>query len=217
MKKLMVIGLVLALLFSMSVTAFAAGGFVSSPSTNKAPTVVGFDPKNDDCTAQVVITPFGDRKNLPEELQERIEKAYQGILSAEDLGKLNEDLARLAANMKIDTNLLAVSDLFNAHAADCDAHDDHYDFDLTLKADTLKNFVGLLALNEKGEWELVQGAKVSDGHLIFTSKTLTTYAIVVDSGVSSPQTGADTVLLVLAAMMVLSAAAIVVVAKKARA
>lgn len=216
MKKVMVICLALVMLMSISVSVFAAGGFVSSPSTNKAPIVVGFDPKDDDCTAQVVITPFGDRENLPKDLQERMEKAYQGILSQEDISKLNADLARLAANMKIDNDRLAVSDLFNAHATDCDKHEDHFNFDLTLKADTLNNFVGLLALNEKGEWELVQGAKVSDGHLIFTSKTLTTYAIVVDSGVSSPQTGADTVLVVLAAMMVLSAAAIVVVAKKSR-
>lgn len=190
MKKLFVFCLALVMVLSMSITAFAAGGFVSSPSGNKAPELISSENESEDCEAELEITPYSERSDLSEEEREAIEEAYEIISNTEDLTELNDKLKEIAKDLGIDGSNLAVSDLFNIDSTDCDEHDGHGAFDIKLSAETLKNFVALLRFDGTN-WVLVDGAKVENDHLMFTSKELGNFAIVVDNG-STPKTGDST-------------------------
>lgn len=222
MKKVLAICLMMVMVVSMSVTAFAApGGFVSSPSGNPAPTVVDFDPENDECTAKLVIIPHAERNTLPDDLKALIENAYTSIAESNDLTKLNADLASLVASKNISADKLAVSDLFDAHITGCDMHEGHVNFDITLKADTLKRFVGLLHMNKNGEWELVADAKITnDGeYLEFSIDSFSPFAIVVDTtvdGGDAPQTYDNSMIHIYAIIMAVSALAVIVIAVKSK-
>ena len=222
MKKVLAICLMMVMVLSMSVNVFAApGGFVNSPSGNPAPTVVNFDPSNDACTAQPVITPYGDRYDLSETLKAMLEKAYGEISSSDDLTKLNAELAKIAADMNIAGKDLAVSDLFDIHVTGCDYHDEHVDFDITLDADTLSHFVGLLHMNKDGVWELVTDAEVVNNgeQLKFSVDSFSPFAIVVDTSEpnpDAPQTGDNSMIHIYAIIMAVSALAIIVIAVKSK-
>lgn len=221
MKKVLAICLIMVMVVSMSVTSFAApNGFVSSPSGNPAPRLISFDPSNDQCTAELVITPYSDRHELTDALRTMFVKAYNEIVGSDDLTKLNAELAKIAADKKIAGKDLAVSDLFDIHVTGCDYHDEHVDFDITLDADTLNRFVGLLHMNKDGEWELVTDAEVVNNgkHLKFSVDSFSPFAIVVDTGVEGggPQTGGNSMIHIYAIIMAVSALAIVVIAVKSR-
>lgn len=222
MKKVLAICLMMVMVLSMSVTVFAAsGGFVSSPSGNPAPSVVSFNPSNDACTGRLVITPYGDRHGLPDALRTMLEKAYKEIANSDDLTKLNAELAKIAADKGIDGADLAVSDLFDIHVTGCDYHDEHADFDITLDADTLNRFEGLLHMNKDGVWELVADAEVINNgeHLKFSVDSFSPFAIVVNTGVDtpdSPQTGDNSMIHIYAIIMAVSALAIIVIAVKSK-
>lgn len=211
MKKVLAICLVVLLALSMSVSAFAAPeGFVSSPSGRPAPGVVTFDPKDDGCTGQLVITPYGDKDKLDDDMKSQLEKAYNDVVGADDLKNLNDGLAEAAGNKTI-----KVSDLFSVHTTGCDSHDDHKDFDVVLEADSLKNFVGLMYLNDDGKWVLVKDAKVSGtNHLEFSLEGFdgaAPFAIVVSTGTNTPTTGDTGYTHIYLAVMCVSALALVVV------
>ena len=220
MKKVLAICLMIVMVVSMSVTSFAApGGFVSSPSGNPAPTVVDFDPSNDNCTGWLVITPYGDREDLSDVLRSLLEKAYNDIVNSDDLTKLNAELAKIAADKNIEGQNLAVSDLFDIHVTGCDFHDGHFGFDITLDADKLSSFVGLLHMNKNGEWELVADAKVvnNNEHLQFSVDSLSPFAIVVDTtidGGDAPQTGDNSMIYIYVVLMAASALALVTILLK---
>ena len=214
MKKVMAICLATVLVLCMGVTAFAApDDFVSSPSGTPAPGVVTFDPNHEDCTAELIVTPYADKDSLPAALLALFEKAYKDIVDSEDLSDLVSDLADLVAGLNIDGSDLSVSDFFFIHSTGCDYHDEHVDFDVTLDADTLSHFVGLLQMNADGKWELVKNAQVVNNgeHLQFTVDSYAPFAVVVngsaDTGLIAPQTG-YTVLCISAVVMALSAAAL---------
>ena len=222
MKKVLAICLMMVMVLSMSVNVFAAsGGFVSSPSGNPAPTVVSFKPSDDDCTAQLVVTPYGDKHDLSDALRAMLEKAYNSIVNSDDLTKLNAELAKIAADKNIVGTDLAVSDLFDIHVTGCDYHDEHVDFDITLDVDTLSHFVGLLHMNKDGVWELVTDAEVINNgeHLKFSVDSFSPFAIVVDTSSvtpDSPQTGDNSMIHIYAIVMAVSALAIVVITVKSR-
>jgi hypothetical protein len=219
MKKILAICLMMLIILSMSVNVFAApGAFLKSPSGNPAPAVVDFDPKDEGCTAKLIITPYADRKTLPTELKTLIEKAYKVIASTNDLTTLNADLKALAASKKISGDKLAVSDLFDIHTTGCNYHDGHLDFDIVLSADTLNRFVGLLHMNKNGEWELVSNAKVTKNgeHLEFSMDEFSPFAIVIDTSKGTPQTGDNSLIYVYAVIMALSALGIIIIAVKSK-
>ena len=222
MKKVVAICLMMVMVLCMSVNVFAApSGFVSSPSGNPAPTVVAFEPNNDDCTGRLVVTPYGDRHELSDALRAMFEKAYNEIVNSGDLTKLNADFAKLVADRNLTADKLAVSDLFDIHVSGCDYHDEHVDFDITLDADTLSRFVGLLHMNKDGVWELVTDAEVINNgeHLKFSADSFSPFAIVVDTSSGSPdapQTGDNSMIHIYAIIMVVSALAIVVITVKSR-
>ena len=202
MKKVLVICLVMLMVAILGVTAFAApNGFVSSPSGNAAPDVESFEPSDEDCTATLVVTPYGDKHELSKTLQAMLDAAYNSIVNADDLTSLNDDLAKIVKDRNLDSKKLAVSDLFDIHVAGCDYHEEHVDFDVTLSADTLSHFVALLHMNKDGEWELVADARVAnnDEHLIFSVESFSPFAIVIDTSASSPDTG-DSAMIYVGAM-----------------
>lgn len=219
MKKILVVCLTVLMLTSMALSVIAAPGkFVVSVSGNAAPTVVTFDPQDDGCTATLVITPYSERKTLPETLKAMIEKAYDMISGSDDLTKLNSDLAKVAADMKIDSKNLAVSDLFDIRVDGCTNHDGHVNFDIVIAAETLDNFVGLLHMEKEGEFELVSNAEVINNgqHLKFSVDSLSPFAIVVNTTPDAPQTGFNSMIAVYVAVMAVSALALVVIAVKSR-
>ena len=217
MKKIFVICLTALMVLSLSVNVFAApGGFVKSPSGNAAPRLVSFVPSDENCTAELVITPYSERRTLPDDLQSLIGKAYDSIVASDDLTKLNADLAKLAGDKKIDGSKLAVSDLFDVRLVGCDSHEGHAGFEITLAADTLDRFVGLLHMNNDGVWELVANAEVvNDGeNLKFSVDSLSPFAIVVDSTPGAPQTGDNTAIYICGGVMAVSACAIILIVIK---
>jgi hypothetical protein len=200
----------------MTVAAFAAPeGFVHSPTGRPAPGIVTFDPADDDCSAKLVITPYGDKDALPEDIKKQLEKAFDDIINADNLKDLCDGLADVVGN-----KTAKVSDLFNVHTTDCKTHDDHVDFDVVLEADNLKNFAGLMYRDNDGKWVLVKDAKVSGNHLKFSLDNFdgaAPFAIVVTTGTNAPQTG-DTgythVYLTIMAVSGLALAVVLVASKK---
>lgn len=195
MKKLLVLFLSVIMVFSLTFTASAAG-FVESPSNNDAPVVVEGETSNETegCTAKIKITSYADRDTLPAEIKTQMEAVYKMISDTAEISSLNSDLKALCDKEGIDTNNIAVSDLFDISYFDCGTHEDeeHGYFTITFKAETLKNFVALLHY-KNNKWEIVKSAKVSaDGSkLSFKISEFSPFAIVVDTSVETdkPTTG----------------------------
>ena len=183
MKKLLVICLAFVLAACMSVSVFAtAGGFVSSPSGNTAPELIGGKNESNGCKATLIITAYGDRDQLSADTRQKIEEAYSIIIDTEDLTSLSGDVGTIAEDLGVKTSSLAVSDLFDISSTYCDGHENHGHFDIILKPDALKNFVCLLHYYN-GEWHVVEGAEVTHNgeHLEFDAKELSPFAIVVST------------------------------------
>ena len=221
MKKAFSIVLTMVLTLALSVSVCAAPGqFVNSPSNNDAPKIISFERNNEDCTAELIITPYAERATLPAELKTLIEKAYSDIASSQDLTELNKDLADVAAAQKIDGPNLKVSDLFDIRYEGCENHGESHTFTIVLGAETLHRFVGLLHMNLNGEWELIKNAKViNNGEaLTFTVSNFSPFAIVVDTSDAegdSPQTGVKNIA-IYGSLMLVSAMAIVVLVVKGK-
>lgn len=219
MKKVFAICLALVMVFALSVSVCAAtDSFVNSPSKNKAPVIVEFENESDDCTAGLVIIPFGDRNNLSSTDKKEMEDAYNQIKNATDLTDMFSGLNDIVKDLNLLPSDLKVSDLFHIDVTDCVEHDEHGAFKIKLSADTLKGFAGLIQY-VNGEWVLIDNAKVEGSeYLIFTADDLSTFAIVVDgtkAATTSPVTGDPTLALVAAGFVVLAAAAVVFTKKKA--
>ncbi len=182
MKKLSAILLAALMVAVMSISAYAVPqGFVSSPSADNAPVIVEFENESEDCTAELVITPYVKHETLPDALDKEIVDAFNQIVVTDDLTTLSEALAKLADEKNIPAADLAVSDLFDIHYNNCDVHDVHGNFKIKLKAEALKNFVGLLHHTDGG-WELISNAKVEDSeYLVFSIDDFSPFAIVVDN------------------------------------
>ena len=220
MKKFVTICVMLALVASLSFQVFAdPGSFITSPSLNPGPVIIEFVPHDPECTARLVITPYVERGTLPENLELMIEKAYALIAGTEDITTLNADLAELAAGMGLAGTDLAVSDLFDIHMEGCDYHEEHKDFDIILKAESLNRFVGLLHMNKDGVFELVKGAYVAGengDHLIFSVESFSPFAIVVDTTDRTPDTLDSTMIRVYGTIMIASAMLLVFVLIKSK-
>lgn len=183
MKKLIVICLTFILAVSMSVSVFATtGGFVSSPSGNPAPELVEGKNESEDCKSELIIMAYGKRDRLSADARQKIEEAYSIIIGTEDLTSLNKDIGTIAKDLGVSASSLAVSDLFDISSTHCDDHANHGHFDITLKSDTLKNFVCLLHYYN-GEWSVVESAEVTHNgeHLEFDADEFSPFAIVVSS------------------------------------
>ncbi len=212
MKKLLAISLAVIMVFCMGFGVFATPGeFVESPSHNKAPTLVSGTSQSEDCMAELIITAFIYRMDLPEELRILIEKAYKDIANCKNLVYLCSALADIAKALNIPEVCLAVSDLFDIRFEGCDDHGEHGMFDIVISSDTFKNFVALMHLSDDG-WEIIDNATVKevDGeyHLYFSTDDFSPFAVVVNSSVvvdKNPNTGDDYNIYIYAAIMLVSA------------
>ncbi len=235
MKKIIAICLSIAMLTVFGVTASAApGSFVNSPAGNTSLDILDYEFEDESCTAYLALTPYGQRDELDAEKLAAIEAAYGQIAATADLTSLNAALADKAADMGVDASDLAVSDLFDLSWYGCVPHNAHYPVTVTLSADMLKNFVGLLHLLD-GKWQLVDNATVgADGTtLTFTVESLSPFAVVVDTdaavedssseedvsqpeGPSSPETGDNVNLIVWGSVLAVIALGVAAVGYKKR-
>ena len=184
MKKVLVFCLVMVLAFSMSLTVVAdAGGFVSSPTGKKAPVLDSYTNESDDCDASLIISSYTDRDQLSEAKRKAIEEAYAQIKATYDLSTLNIALAKYALELGVPVSHLSVSDLFDISCAHDEGHEEHGKFTVTLKSESLQNFVCLLHYVD-GEWEIVENAEVEGNgrSMTFEEDEFSPFAIVVYNG-----------------------------------
>lgn len=172
MKKLVSVVLAIVLAMTMCVSALAApNGFVESPSNQKGPEIVEGD--------NIVVTPFGDRDELPDDVRDALEDAYNSILNADNLGDLSEALEDLANELNVPVKNLVVSELFELSYESGEQGSDGK-LTVTLKDDSFKDFFGLIKY-ENGKWVLIEDAKVNGNKLTFTTGKLPApFAIVVN-------------------------------------
>lgn len=214
MKKVFVFCLAMVMVVTMGVTVFAApGNFVSSPSGNQAPVLVSFENESDDCTGDIVITAYADRDTLNDATRELLEDAYNQIV---DNAAFKEIADELAKETNIPVERMACSDLFDVSYVGCAEHADHGYFTITFKAETLKNFVGLLHLNN-GNWEIIENPVVGNNGTTLTFKVddFSPFAIIVDTGATDvPETGDRSMLPLWITLAVASALMLVLVSVK---
>lgn len=215
MKKVLAICMAIVMIASLGISALAApNGFVSSPSGGKRPPVLDrFDPIDDDCTADLVITPFGNKGDLSDEDRLAMEDAYNDIVNSKHLTDLNKELEDLAKDKNIAPENLGVGDLFHLGCNGCDDHENHEKFNVSLDVEGLDNFVGVIYRGDDGKWYWVDDAKVVGDKLQFTGEGYHPYAVVLNI---SPKTGDTNIILICAAVMTVSAVALVVVLVKGK-
>jgi len=219
MKKLFAILLTVVMVCSLSVTAFAAGAFIESPSYFEVPIIIDFENSSHECPAQLVIIPYSKRDTLSSEKREALVAAYDQIAGTKDITAFNADFKAATEKKGLVPAQLVVSDLFDLSYIACDLHSEHGGFTITLQPETLKDFVGLLHL-KNGEWEYVSNAEViEDGkQLKFYVEDLSPFAIVTKH--DTPTTGDAGINPIWIVMMAASLAGLVVVhfvSKKANA
>lgn len=180
MKKILAIMFACALALSLGLTAFASGAFVASPSAQRAPELVAAKNASDACPAQIVITAYADRTSLDEAGAAAMAAAYAEIAAAADLGTMTPALAALADELGIPSTDLSVSDLFDVSYTNCEPHDEHGAFTVTVKPVSAENACGVLHYVD-GEWELLS-CEVEDGEITFVADSLSPFAIVVHNG-----------------------------------
>ncbi len=208
MKRVMFVCLALALVLSLSVSAFADnGGFVSSPTSTPAPevesgTVAG------GAAVELVVTPVSGTDTLPEEQKTEMNKAYEEILENKDVTQLNTDLAAKVEDLGVKKEDVAVSDLFDLDVKNAAPTTGKVTVKLKVN---IQNFVALLHMID-GVWTMVENAAYADGVLSFEVDSFSPFAIVVDTKASTttPPTGDNSALWMFAALAVVSGAAVVV-------
>ena len=184
MKKIIVSLMALVLALMLPVTAFAAGAFLSSPSTNDDIKLEDYE-FTDGCGATLIITPYDERDTLGDEERKALEEAYNQIANNKNLGNLVDGLKELAEKAGIDVSTLVVSDLFNIGYEGCDNHLDH-SYTVKLKPEVLNNFFTVMQY-VNGKWIIIENATVSNGYLTMTSKYYGPTAIILEAG--NTQTG----------------------------
>lgn len=221
MKKVLSVLLVALMVVCMSFSTYAKPGeFVESVSKNPAPELVQGKPGSLECLAQLIITSFLDRYDLPEELLQLMELAYREIANSKNIADLCKELKDIAKKLGIPELNLAVSDLFDVRYESCDEHNEHGYFDIVLKAETLNNFVALIH-RTADRWEVIDNARVEeiDGewHLYFSVKDFSPFAIVVNTATvveEMPNTGDNNNVYIYSALMAAAALTIIVALKR---
>ena len=210
MKKILTIFMLSLLVFNLTFAAHA-DDFVRSPSANRAPTIEFGGSEDHPCEEPLIITAYGDREQLPDDLKAMIEKVYEDIKNSKNLIGLCAALKTLTNELNIPTENLAVSELFDIR--DVHGHVEA-EFDIILESTSLENFVGLIHYND-GEYELIEDAVVKeiDGelHLCFTTDGLSPFIVVVDTGAKLPTADDSTLVTVLAIIAIAEGAALVAI------
>lgn len=184
MKKILSCLLVVMLLCSLSVAAFA-DNFVSSVANAGAPEVAeAAQADGSDGKALIVVTPMDEKDKLSEAKQAEMDAAFDALDKAADLAAVNAELKDAAADQSI-----AVSDLFDI--SEVEEGSVSFPLTITLKDKNLDNFVALLHYVD-GEFVWVD-AEVADGALTFTVDSLSPFAIIVAVDEATSANTGDTV------------------------
>ena len=171
---------------------------------------------------------YKDRDTLPEGYRVTFEESFASIVNAKSLADVCKALVNIAKQLKIAEQDMIVSDLFYIYMEGCTVHSaastfsmrtttlpevDHGPIDITLKPETLDNFVALMTY-ANGEWNVVEDAEVTpEGHLQFTMYNHGPFAIVVHT--SPAQTG-DMFTVVGVSVFAIAAACMIVVLVKTK-
>ena len=180
MKKILIVLVTLVMIATLCLPVMAEpGGFVSSPSKEQAPTIVGGENESPECKAELSITSYADRNHLSEESRKAFESAYTSVLGAEKLNELNSAIVNIAEDAGFELSDLAVSDLFDISCSDCENHENHGKFSVKLRPESLEGFVCLIHY-VGGRWKVVENARVAaDGvTLEFEEKEFSPFAII---------------------------------------
>lgn len=220
MKKLAVLCLSIVILLSLSLTVFAAPGvFVSSPSGNPAPELVDAVNKTEGCTAQLKITPYSERDTLDEATRKKLEEAYAQIVDSLGNNDFSKILEKLAKENDMLVSGLSVSDLFDVSDYNCDDHEGHKGFTVTIKSETIDGAIGLLHMNGD-TWEIVSISDIDEesNTMTFYVEDLSPFAIVVDNGNGSlpSQTGDTSMIYIWATIAAVSGLLLVLICSKAK-
>lgn len=184
MKKILSCLLVVMLLCSLSVAAFA-DNFVSSVANAGAPEVAeAAQADGSDGKALIDITPMDEKDTLPEDLQAQMDAAFDSLDKAADLTAVNAELKDAAGDQSI-----AVSDLFDIRVIEEGSVS--FPLTITLKDKNLDNFVALLHYVD-GAWQWVD-AEVDGDSLTFTVDSLSPFAIIVAVDEATSAKTGDTV------------------------
>ena len=180
MKKIAVSLMTVLLVLTMTVSVFAAGNFVSSPSVQAGPSLVNYE-FTGECPGELLLTPYSVRDTLGADDLALFEGAYDQI-------KNSDNLAALFPGVKIPEgkDKLAVGDPFFLSFVGCDDHNGHNPFTATIKPEVNSNVAGVYVC-VNGEWIAVE-YKIDGENIVITSEYYGPYAIVVGTG-SVPGTG----------------------------
>ena len=180
MKKILMVALVVMLMIITATSSFAAGAFVASPSGIDAPKLISATNGDLDCTAELILQSYSARDSFDAADKAKMEAAYNSIKGTSDLSTLNADLVDIAKKYDVTADKLVVSDLFNVTYTKCNDHSAHGAFTITVKPQTLDNYVAVMHFNGT-EWEVVE-SEVVDGYLTFVADDFSPYAIVAHDG-----------------------------------
>ena len=184
MKKIISCLLVVMLLCSLSVAAFA-DNFVSSVASAGAPEIAeATQADGSDVKSLIAITPYEDKDKLSEEKQAELDEAFDSLANAEDLAAVNDELKEAAGDQSV-----AVSDLFDISLTG--EGEVSFPLTITLQDKNLDNFAALLHFVD-GEWQWVD-AEVDGEALTFAVDSLSPFAIIVAVDEASSAKTGDTV------------------------
>ncbi len=216
MKRVFALCMTIVLIVAMSVPAFAAlGEFISSPSGVKAPKLIKYVPKSDNCTAKIAITPYSERHTLDDATRALLEKAYSDIVNSNVIGgQLKDELSKLASDNGIDYTALAIGDLFDISYYDCADHAAHGGFSITIAPEVYDNVTGVLHLNGD-KWELLEvTTDTANKSITFEVDSLSPFAIVYNTKPGSSVTGDSSNAWIYIVLMTVSVSALGVIGYK---
>lgn len=189
MKKLLTTLLMTLILITGIITPVFSDTFVPSIGVRDdvqivSDTIIEYD---DECSDELIITPYIRRLDIKsQESEQLLEESYAQILNVDDISKLCEDLTPIAHTLGVETEDLVVRDLFDITAYEYHTSDHHNDrdhnipYDITLKVDSLENFVALMVYYDN-QWHIVEDVEViKDENLLhFLTNELSPFALIV--------------------------------------
>ena len=176
-------------------------------------------------TISIVVPCYNEEENvrpLADALREMFGRdlpgyAYEIIFIDNDSKDATRDIIRsmCAEDKGIKGTDLAVSDLFDLRVVDCTVHEDHTSYTIELDSENLDRFVALIHANEKGEWEIVSDAKVTENgkRLKFSVESFSPFSIVVNRN-ETVEPGDNTMIIIW--VMVAAASGLLLVALLAK-
>lgn len=196
MKRIASLLMAAALLMAFSVSVFAVPkNFVVSPGGHDDPVIIEFIADDGVCTAKYRLKTFLDRFELTDGARAVFEESYETIVKADQLVDVVRGLRAKADKLGIPVDRLAVSELFDMEIYDCDTchgHDEHMYYIITLTAESLSGYVGLMRyLEEEDTWEVMDNAElIKNGTALrFEMDEFHPLGIVVNTEEYNPKTG----------------------------